>query len=65
MKYGCFDRAPYKPEQVLHGHNSQTGEAIVTTVPFRNKQSCQYRFTELGRADEKCEGCQRKNDPDE
>jgi len=59
--YGCHNREPYKPEQVLHGTNSLTGEAIVTVVPFRNSPTCNYKLTDLGKADPKCDGCSHKD----
>lgn len=60
-RYGCHDREPFKPAQVLHGHDSQTGRPIRVLVPFRNSPDCNFTFTELGRVDPKCDGCKHKS----
>lgn len=60
MTYGCYDRAPFAPEQVLHGIDSKTGQQIVTRVPFRNSPDCNYTHTDLGQADPGCVGCKHR-----
>jgi hypothetical protein len=64
MSYGCYNRAPFKPEQVLHGRDSQDGTRIIVKVPFRNSLTCNYTHTELGRCDPGCEGCKHKEQHD-
>lgn len=64
-RYGCYDRADF-----LDAYPAMDGVAEIATglvaikqvsVPFAGSRSCQYRLTELGRHDPKCEGCAHKN----
>lgn len=57
-RYGCFDRADYKPVLQLEAGR-------LKEVPPFGKLECQYRFTKLGQQDPRCEGCQRKNAPED
>lgn len=52
-KNGCFNRAPYKATNDLRDLNGR----VVTSIPFRMAQDCQFTKTELGQADAKCVGC--------
>lgn len=47
-RHGCHNRAPYKPVVELgEGHS----------FPFRMATDCQYTLSELGQADQSCQGC--------
>lgn len=59
--HGCFNRAPFKPEQVLYGINSQTGEPIKTVIPFRMTTQCVYQKFDLYN-DPGCVGCKHKEE---
>lgn len=59
---GCHNHDPYGNPQILHGMDSLTGEHIVTTIPFRMKEPCQYKLTELGKKDVGCTNCYWKKD---
>lgn len=63
-RYGCHNRADY-----LDTYRGQAGwnhvaphhaTARVVDIKFTGKRSCQYKLTELGKVDPKCEGCARK-----
>ena len=62
-RYGCFSHAPYLPHVLLAG-DYHLEDGILTRdvikIPFRMAMSCQYRLTDLGRDDPKCEGCSHK-----
>ena len=59
MSYGCYNRDPYLPEQVLHGMDSLTGFYIKTVIPNRLSPDCQYqKFDQYN--DPKCVGCKHK-----
>jgi hypothetical protein len=67
-RYGCFDRADYKP-----AYDGQCGwvkapdgtaRAKLAEITFRGTHSCQYKMTELGKVDPRCEGCSRKLEPE-
>lgn len=64
MSYGCFDREPFKPMQLLYGHSSQTGEPITTVVPFRMALNCQYTLEDKY-ADTGCVGCKHRKEKQE
>lgn len=58
--YACFDRLPFRTSlKVQDGYWDDGLQRIpkLTSVPFRMEFSCQYRHTELGKADARCEGC--------
>ena len=46
--YGCHNRAPFQPK-----YRAANGEP----VQHKMTTDCQYRHTELGKADPKCAGC--------
>lgn len=52
MKYGCFDHPPYPQVYFATGGREPIRHVMTTT--------CQYRKTELGKADQKCEGCKHR-----
>ena len=57
--YGCFDRQPYKPlTKVQDGWVN--GKPLYRWIEFRMEPTCQYRHTDLGKQDERCEGCKWK-----
>lgn len=37
----------------------------LTSVPFRMNFECQYRKTDLGKADARCDGCKHRKDAHE
>ena len=56
---GCHNRAPYKQTlQVQDGWVD--GKRNMVTIPFAMSNDCQYRHTELGKADVACNGCRWK-----
>lgn len=56
MTYGCYNREPYKPLlKVQDGWVN--GKPLYRHIEFRMEPSCQYRHTELGKQDQRCEGC--------
>lgn len=56
VKNGCFDRPPYKQTTELRDHHGR----LVASWPFRMAEACQYTHTELGAADQRCEGCKHR-----
>lgn len=54
---GCFDRAPFRPYHI------PTGALDIPQyrIPHVMTRDCQYRLTELGKADPKCVGCKHKD----
>lgn len=55
-KYGCFDRSPFKPYHLPTGAPDEP----LRRIPHVMTQDCQYRHTELGKADPGCNGCKHK-----
>jgi hypothetical protein len=53
---GCFDRPPYSD------HYLPTGAPDIPQyrIPHRLTRDCQYRFTDLGKADPGCNGCKHR-----
>ena len=65
MSYGCYDRAPFRPDfKAADTVTFQNGivAPTVVTVPFRMAPDCQYTHTELGRSDPRCQGCKWRSD---
>lgn len=54
MKYGCHNRAPFNAHYFATGSDKP--------IPHAMTKDCQYRFTDLGKADPKCDGCKHRND---
>lgn len=54
--YGCHDRAPYAPHYLPTGA-PETPEYRIQHV---FTQVCQYRNTDLGKADPGCTNCKHK-----
>ena len=52
-EYGCKDRAPYKPAQLLHDHHGR----LVASIPHVMTKDCVYTTSALGQADKRCDGC--------
>ena len=65
MTYGCHNRPAFK-----RSHFAQDGWwvdgvqriAKLVTVPFKMAEECQYTLTDLGKADERCQGCKHRRD---
>ena len=62
--YGCHNHQPYVQTYPgmdvswpIYGERAENIRYIRTF----GQQSCQYRLTELGRQDKKCEGCTHRN----
>lgn len=53
-KYGCHNRPPFAQVYFSTG-GRQPIRHVMTT-------DCQYRHTDLGKADPKCEGCKHRTD---
>lgn len=63
MHYGCHNRADYLPTYLVQDDWLRSGDyavAVMKDVPFSGSQDCNYRLTELGKVDPRCEGCARK-----
>ncbi len=68
-KYGCHNRAPFKPSlQVQDGWQTSAGQngevvrlAVMKTIPFKMTTDCNYTLTELGQSDQRCAGCSWKS----
>lgn len=52
--YGCHNRPPFLPIVQME----KAGQ--VAQWPFAMSPNCQYTYTDLGRADPRCEGCKHK-----
>lgn len=66
--YACKDRPPYRQHmKVADGHWDDGVQRIpkLTSVPFRMNFECQYRHSELGKADKNCVGCKHRKDAHE
>ena len=57
-KYGCHDRAPFAPHYLPTG----APDTPEYRIPHVFTQDCQYRHTELGKADPGCTGCKHKEE---
>jgi hypothetical protein len=64
--YGCHDRDDYMEAYLaMDGLTDIMPRRSVINrvrVQFTGKMSCQYRLTDLGKIDPKCEGCARKKE---
>lgn len=59
-RYACHDRKPFKQSLIAQAGYFMDGYqriAKMVSVPFVMSEACQYTKTELGQADEKCDGC--------
>jgi hypothetical protein len=54
MKYGCHNREHFKPFHYPTGGDKK--------IPHVMTQDCQYRKTELGKNDPKCNDCKHKTE---
>ena len=52
MKYGCHNRAPF--------NNFYHATGSVKEIRHVMTMACQYTKTELGKTDQKCDGCKHK-----
>lgn len=57
--YQCHNRPPFKQSTKLLDHHGR----VVSSWPFRMEQDCRYTHTELGQADQRCDGCKHKKPP--
>ena len=67
-KYACFDRPPFRNSfKVQDGFWDDGLQRIpkIASVPFRMNFECQYRKTDLGKADARCTGCKHRKDAHE
>lgn len=59
--YGCHNRAPLRDTAVVQdgwvriGYHHEARQTVA--IPDEMTKTCQYRHTDLGKADKKCEGC--------
>jgi hypothetical protein len=65
--YGCHNRDDYHEAYLaMDGLTDiMPRRAVINLVriPFTGSRSCQYRLTELGKCDPKCNDCARKKEP--
>lgn len=57
LVYGCHNRAPFRPYHLPTGAEN-TPKA---RIPHVLTTDCQYRHTELGKADIKCTNCKHRS----
>lgn len=60
---GCHNRPEFRPATVVQDGWFMDGVTRVprmVSVPFRMAPDCQYRHTDLGKADPACEGCRHR-----
>ena len=60
MAYQCHDRAPYAINIPMRDSIRVHGLMVThgtRHVPHAMKKDCQYQYTELGKADNGCNGC--------
>ena len=60
MKYGCHNRAAYRPAEAVQDGNyldGYTRTPRMIAVPHVMTTDCQFTHTELGKIDAKCAGC--------
>ena len=59
--YGCHNRKPLRDTAVVQegwvriGYHVEARHTV--SIPDEMTKDCQYRHTDLGKADQKCEGC--------
>jgi hypothetical protein len=58
---GCHNHTPYKDAFGSYGLDSKTGEITYFVVQNPNTKDCNYRNTELGKADKGFNGCKWRN----
>lgn len=58
MKYGCHDRADYKPYHLPTGADNLRKYRIAHVMT----KDCQYTLTDLGKVDPKCDNCTHKKE---
>lgn len=56
MSYGCYNRKPFAPGEVLHGIDSRTGEPMSIYLSNRMQPDCQYQKDDPY-GDPGCLGC--------
>lgn len=64
---GCHNREPFKAEMYVQDgwsasayENTRaitTRSQVIKPVPFRMAEDCRYTHTDLGKADNGCDGC--------
>lgn len=58
--YGCYNREPYVKSVEVQDGWERVGSwkfPVVINVPFVMSPQCNYKDTELGKKDGRCEGC--------
>lgn len=65
--YGCYNRDEFVETVMVqdgyHEYKDQTVHArvpLMVASPFRMSRGCEYRKTDLGKADPRCVGCKRR-----
>lgn len=66
--YGCKDHAPFADStKVQDGFGWMVGRVFrvpkMVDVPFRMSKECNYRHSDLGKSDKRCDGCAHRGDP--
>jgi len=59
---GCHNHAPYKDSFGSFGIDPEYGFIRWFEVQNPNSKDCQYRHTDLGKADKGCQGCIHKEE---
>lgn len=54
---GCHNRAPLAQTARVQDGWTEDGRRNMVEIPVPMEKGCQYRKTELGQADPRCEGC--------
>lgn len=58
--YACHNRPPFVRELLAQDGWITWGQSrapVMVKIPFVNSRECQYRHTDLGKADARCDGC--------
>ena len=59
--YGCHNRKPLRDTALVQDGWARNGYHVearhTVSIPDEMTKDCQYRHTDLGKADKKCEGC--------
>ena len=62
--YGCHNRKPLRTTALVQQGWARIGYHVearhTVSIPDEMTKDCQYRKTELGKVDPKCEGCRAK-----
>ena len=64
-RYGCHNRRDYRPRYFVQDgwwHDGWAKTAKLAQVGFVMAESCQYTHSNLGQADERCQGCKHRVD---